>query len=198
MSKSFKGIYGFWILCVIIATVGLILFIHNTILDNKLEVEKEVTMVLEQNIRKLTLDVDALNQDKLEYNNTIMELESEIEKLKKENTQLKKSNSVSRSSNNTNRKLLGTFTATAYTDDVNSQGKWVGQTATGVKPQVGVIAVDPKVISLGTKLFVEGYGQAIAGDVGGAIKGNKVDLFMSTRNQCINFGRKQVKIWKIN
>ena len=84
--------------------------------------------------------------------------------------------------------------ATAYTDDVESQGKWVGQTASGMKPQVGVVAVDPKVIPLGTKLYVEGYGEAIAGDTGGLIKGNKIDLFMDTREECIEFGRQVVRV----
>ena len=84
--------------------------------------------------------------------------------------------------------------ATAYTDDVESQGKWVGQTASGMKPQVGVVAVDPKVIPLGTKLYVEGYGECVAGDTGGAIKGNKIDLFMDTREECIEFGRQVVRV----
>ena len=84
--------------------------------------------------------------------------------------------------------------ATAYTDDVESQGKWVGQTASGMKPQVGVVAVDPKVIPLGTKLYVEGYGEAIAGDTGGAIKGNRIDLFMPTRSEASRFGRQVVQV----
>ena len=75
--------------------------------------------------------------------------------------------------------------ATAYTDDVESQGKWVGQTASGMKPQVGVVAVDPKVIPLGTKLYVEGYGEAIAGDTGGAIKGMRIDVFLPDKDSCM-------------
>lgn len=94
--------------------------------------------------------------------------------------------------------LLGTFEATAYTDDANSQGKWVGQTATGRKPQVGVVAVDPRVIPLETDLFIEGYGYAVAGDVGGAIKGKRVDLFMDTRAECRSFGRNQLRVWIVN
>lgn len=90
-----------------------------------------------------------------------------------------------------------TFEATAYTDDVQSQGKWVGQTASGMKPQVGVIAVDPKVIPLGTKLIVEGYNNndiCIAGDTGGAIKGKRLDLFFNTRKEALAFGRRNVKV----
>lgn len=93
---------------------------------------------------------------------------------------------------------LGTFEATAYTDNVQSQGKWVGQTATGRKPAVGVIAVDPKVIPLNTRLYVEGYGECVAGDTGGAIKGKIVDVFLNTQNECKTWGRKQVEIWRID
>lgn len=94
--------------------------------------------------------------------------------------------------------LLGTFEATAYSDNVESQGQWVGQTTTGRKPQVGVIAVDPKVIPLESNLFVEGYGYAVAGDTGGAIKGKRVDLFMNTRPECTKFGRQKVRVWKLD
>ena len=54
---------------------------------------------------------------------------------------------------------------------------------------VGMVAVDPKVIPLGTKIYVEGYGIAIAGDTGGAIKGNIIDLFFNTNKECYQFGR---------
>lgn len=100
-----------------------------------------------------------------------------------------------------NRTLLGTFETTAYTDDVNSQGKWVGQTATGRKPQVGVVAVDPKVIPLETKLIIDGYNNnepVVAGDVGGAIKGNIIDVFLPDKASCRKWGRKQVKVWIVN
>ncbi len=91
--------------------------------------------------------------------------------------------------------------ATAYTDTVGCNGAFVGKTATGRKPQYGVIAVDPRVIPLGSKLYVEStdgswvYGYAVAGDTGGAIKGNKVDLFFNTYNECIKFGRRQAKVY---
>jgi len=49
-------------------------------------------------------------------------------------------------------------------------------TASGLRAGYGVVAVDPKVIALGTKLYIPGYGLAVAGDTGGAIKGNKIDL----------------------
>ncbi len=88
-----------------------------------------------------------------------------------------------------------TMTATAYTDDKASQGKWVGKTATGMKPQVGVVAVDPRVIPLRSQLYIEGYGFAIAGDTGGSIKGNRIDLFKETRTEAYKFGRRKVNVY---
>lgn len=91
--------------------------------------------------------------------------------------------------------------ATAYDNSPQSQGKWVGKTATGMKPQRGVVAVDPRVIPLGTKLYIESldnsadYGFAVAGDTGGAIKGNRIDLFHNTRSEVSNFGRRNVKVY---
>ena len=97
-----------------------------------------------------------------------------------------------------------TMNATAYDDSPQSQGKWVGTTAIGVKPRVGIVAVDPRVIPLGTKLYIESldgskdYGYCIAGDTGGAIKGNRVDLFFNTRGEVRNFGRRTVKVHILN
>jgi 3D (Asp-Asp-Asp) domain-containing protein len=78
--------------------------------------------------------------------------------------------------------------STAYTYTGN-------KTATGVEPREGLIAVDPKVIALGSKVYVEGYGYAIAADTGGAIRGNRIDVFFATLRQCINWGRKSVHIY---
>jgi len=72
------------------------------------------------------------------------------------------------------------------------------KTATGVEPREGLIAVDPKVIALGSKVYVEGYGYAIAGDTGGAIRGNRIDVFFPTLRQCIDWGRKSVHIYVLN
>lgn len=86
-------------------------------------------------------------------------------------------------------------TATAYTPYCNGCS---GISAAGINlranPSLKVIAVDPRVIPLGTKVWVEGYGYAIAGDTGGAIKGMKIDLLMQTKSEAYNFGRRQVKM----
>jgi len=90
-------------------------------------------------------------------------------------------------------------TATAYTPNCNG---CTGITATGVNvksnPNMKLIAVDPKVIPLGSKVWVEGYGYAIAADTGGAIKGNKIDILVSSKSAAENWGRKKVRIKVLN
>ncbi len=88
-----------------------------------------------------------------------------------------------------------TVTATAYT--ANCRG-CSGITAIGTNlkknPNQKVISVDPKLIKLGTKVYVEGYGYAIAADKGSAIKGNKIDVFIPTQKAALKWGRKTVKV----
>lgn len=87
------------------------------------------------------------------------------------------------------------MSSTAYT--ANCKG-CSGITKTGLNlrknPSLKVIAVDPKIIPLGSKVWVEGYGIAVAGDVGSAIKGKKIDVFMSKKSTAKNWGRKTVTV----
>jgi len=69
------------------------------------------------------------------------------------------------------------------------------RTATGNNPAVGMVAVDPTVIPLGSKMYIEGYGYAWAADTGGAVKGNVIDVFLEDHSQCVNWGRKTVKVY---
>jgi 3D (Asp-Asp-Asp) domain-containing protein len=73
-----------------------------------------------------------------------------------------------------------------------------GVTSQGINlkenPDAKVISVDPSVIPLGSKVYVEGYGTAIAGDTGGAIKGKKIDVFFPEREQALQWGRKNVTV----
>lgn len=85
-----------------------------------------------------------------------------------------------------------TVEATAY---IPSDGGGSGITATGMVAQHGVIAVDPRVIPLGTRVYIPGYGEAIAADTGGAIRGNRIDLCMNTYREAINFGRRNVEVY---
>lgn len=82
---------------------------------------------------------------------------------------------------------------TAYTkNDPGMDGK--GITFTGTKVRPGVAAVDPKVIPLGTVLFVPGYGYARAEDTGGAIRGNHIDLYFESRNEALKWGKKRMHV----
>lgn len=68
-------------------------------------------------------------------------------------------------------------------------------TSTGQKPVWGTIAVDPKVIPYGTKVYIPQFGRTfIANNTGGAIKGNKIDIFMNSKKECYNWGRRTIEI----
>jgi 3D (Asp-Asp-Asp) domain-containing protein len=82
--------------------------------------------------------------------------------------------------------------ATAYTAQDPGNGSY---TARGHKLRKGLVAVDPRVIPLGTRLFIKGYGFAIADDIGGAIKGNKIDLAFDSRAEALQFGVQKVTVY---
>ncbi|MBU5668684.1 G5 domain-containing protein [Peptoniphilus sp. MSJ-1] len=88
--------------------------------------------------------------------------------------------------------------ATAYDPTAGSK------TAMGTRARVGAVAVDPRVIPLGSKLYIESmdgfptYGYATAEDTGGAIKGNRIDLFYNTNAQARKFGRRNVKVYVLD
>jgi 3D (Asp-Asp-Asp) domain-containing protein len=69
-----------------------------------------------------------------------------------------------------------------------------GRTASGLPVRKGVVAVDPSVIPLGTRMHVPGYGKAIAADVGVAIKGRIIDLWMPNDASARKWGRKTLTI----
>jgi 3D (Asp-Asp-Asp) domain-containing protein len=85
--------------------------------------------------------------------------------------------------------------ATAYAPTVQETDGDPWMTASGMKSGHGVVAVDPKVIALGSKLYVEGYGYAIAGDTGGAIKDNRIDVFFYSPDETARWGRRWVRVF---
>ena len=82
--------------------------------------------------------------------------------------------------------------ASAY---LPSDGGGSGITASGIPARRGVVAVDPNVIPLGSRLYIPGYGEAIAADTGGAIVGQKIDLCMESYDEAIQFGRRNVEVY---
>jgi len=102
--------------------------------------------------------------------------------------------SVSRGSTSRVGKVL-TMVATAYDGCYECNKPYYGAPSyIGLPLARGIVAVDPNVIPMGTRLYVEGYGEAIAADQGNAIKGNRIDLFFDTHQQALNYGMKTVKV----
>lgn len=95
------------------------------------------------------------------------------------------------------------MTATAYDATFESCGKHpdhpqYGITYSGLRVRPGIVAVDPKVIPLGTYLYVEGYGEALAADIGGAIKGNRIDLYYESPEDVAKYGKRTVKVYVLD
>ncbi|MFZ3172044.1 MAG: 3D domain-containing protein [Carboxydocellales bacterium] len=86
-------------------------------------------------------------------------------------------------------KYLGTFEATAYNLTKN-------RTTSGDKTRIGIVSVDPTIIPLGTKLYVEGYGPALASDTGELIQGRMLDVWLPG-GKAWDWGRHKVKVWII-
>ena len=72
-----------------------------------------------------------------------------------------------------------------------------GITAIGFRAKKGIVAVDPRVIPLGTKLYIPGYGEALAADTGSWIKGNRIDLVFESLEECYRFGRRRLKVYLV-
>lgn len=83
---------------------------------------------------------------------------------------------------------------TAYCDTCSGTGRG----ATGMLVHRGVVAVDPRVIPLGSRLYIPGYGSAIAGDTGGAIIGRRIDLAFNSYGDAIRFGRRPVTVYVLH
>lgn len=94
---------------------------------------------------------------------------------------------VKQSSRGGNREYIGKFEATAY--------NLTSTTATGQRTRVGIVAVDPRVIPLGTRLYVEGYGYAVAEDTGEKIVNKKIDVWIIKKEDCYKWGRRKVNVW---
>jgi 3D (Asp-Asp-Asp) domain-containing protein len=83
--------------------------------------------------------------------------------------------------------------ATAYT--AYCGGRCSGRTALGWPARYGIVAVDPRVIPLRSHLYIPGYGYAVAGDTGGAIRGSRIDLGFNTYRDARQFGRRDVVVY---
>ena len=91
--------------------------------------------------------------------------------------------------------LFRSMEATAY---LPTDGNGSGLTAMGIMAARGVVAVDPQVIPLGSRVYIPGYGIAIAADTGGAIVGDRIDLCMESYGEAMDFGRRNVEVYVLD
>ena len=105
------------------------------------------------------------------------------------------SDNIKIESNPTNNyKEVYTMMSTAYAGDTIT---YIGTTPVRDPDGISTIAVDPSIIPLGSKVYILGYGLAIASDTGGLIKGNRIDLFLNSEDECINWGVQTVSLYLI-
>jgi len=165
----------------------------------KIEDKKEIHVVVKGDTLFKIAEKNNLSVDKLMSKNGISnDIIHPGDKLVVDGS---KTGSAQSSSDNVKKKAVAsatnemTVTATAYTAYCDGCS---GITASGIdlrsNPNKKVIAVDPSIIPLGTRVWVEGYGEAVAGDIGSSIKGNRIDVFMENEQDALNWGRKTVTI----
>ena len=152
---------------------------------------------------------EVLLYDGVEQNRTLLSTERTREPVDEVKIVGTRGGKVTEKGDNFSYSKVLTCNATAYDLSFQSCGKYPGQpgygiTASGTHAQYGTVAVDPRVIPLGTRMYIESadgsfvYGYCVAEDTGGAIKGNKVDLFFDTNSECMQFGRRNVKVYILN
>lgn len=78
------------------------------------------------------------------------------------------------------------------------EGSGAGRCKNGMRAGYGIVAVDPRVIPLGSRLYIDGYGYALAGDTGSAIRGNRIDLGHETYREAANVGRRKVHVYLLS
>lgn len=94
--------------------------------------------------------------------------------------------------------IVEEYVITAYCHCVKCCGKSDGITASGVKAIEGITIATDKSIPFGTKVYIDGVGERIVQDRGGAIKGNRIDLYFDSHQEALNFGRQTKKVTIIN
>ncbi|WP_199089071.1 3D domain-containing protein [Bacillus mycoides] len=184
-------------------------------LEQKFLSVKSQSEQLSEKQNELSATIDKLSQEKSDMNAENEKLKNEVEQLKKikadaekakqaKQEQVKSAEKKSSSSSTVSaggyenwRKINVQATAySTYEAGDKLAGQWQGLTATGTSVRWGVIAVDPSVIPLGSKVYIPQFNQTfIAEDTGNAIKGNIIDIFMDTNSQANDWGRRNIEIY---
>ncbi|KMP65161.1 hypothetical protein TU57_10425 [Bacillus cereus] len=184
-------------------------------LEQKFLSVKSQSEQLSEKQKELSAVIDTLSQEKSDMNAENEKLKNEVEQLKKikadaekakqaKQEQVKSAEKKSSSSSTVSaggyenwRKINVQATAySTYEAGDKLAGQWQGLTATGTSVRWGVIAVDPSVIPLGSKVYIPQFNQTFtAEDTGNAIKGNIIDIFMNTNSQANDWGRRNIEIY---
>lgn len=168
-----------WVLVIVLFTIN-----HKLSTLTKLESGVNATTIQVDNYKAEILDL------KLKLENKEKEIQELTSKMSKELVEKAFTSRPTISRGSSNR-----FQATAYCACSICCGKSTGITATGTKATEGrTIAVDPRVIPLGTKVFIQGYGERVAEDTGGMIKGNIIDVYFNSHQEALKFGRKNINL----
>lgn len=189
-------------------------FSYPILLSKGMQQDEEITTVA--TTEEITTEITTEETTELEVKEEISEVETttkkEITTVEASTTEAstKTENSNTTKSEPTTQKVVTTETST---EDSYSSGEWIKYTATAYCPcsyccgkSDGItasgkkatpnhtIAVDKSQIPLGTKVEIKGYGIYVAEDTGGAIKGNKIDIYFSTHQEALNFGKRTIYI----
>jgi len=164
--------------------------------EAKIEQDKRELMELEANCKSTKAELDSKIQEKELLINDVrarkLQTEENLQTLMNQATAIRANmDRIQPTSRGTARGSLRML-ATGYCPCARCCGKSTGITASGLPAGKGVVAVDPKVIPLGTKLYIAGYGEAIAGDTGGNIVGNRIDLGFDSHSQALSWGKRWV------
>lgn len=208
MSKSRMLLSIGGVVCLLL-TVSLIFFVNGavTLVGENKQIKAENTKI-QYNNGQLNKEIQNLNKSLKQDGQQIQELNQKLQEQTDQNKQLQddynqmkqeRDKALSQASAKPQGRDIMVI-ATAYTPYCNTG--CTGITATGINvgsnPNAKVVSVDPNIIPLGSKLYVEGYGYAVAGDTGGAIKGNHVDLLVPNTETAVSWGRRTVKITILN
>lgn len=171
----------------------------NNSLNVSVNEQKKTIESLKNEKAKLQKDINQLQAEKNNWDTQVTELTEKNKQQEKNNqtnnTAKKPEKPNTQTSTSTQGTNLGQFKITAYCSCSSCCGKGSsGKTASGTTPMAGrTVAVDPKIIPLGSKVIIDGH-TYIAEDTGGAIKGNKIDIYFSSHQEALNWGVKHKNV----
>ncbi|WP_066070605.1 3D domain-containing protein [Neobacillus soli] len=167
-------------------------------LDQNMQKRQQALTVMQEKYKQIAKQMALAEQDKAGIESQMKDIQAKIDREKAEakTRQTSSSTSTTAPKEKLGVAVKGTemyVTATAYSPEESYHITAAGYNIRKNR-HMKLIAVDPSVIPLGSKVWVEGYGIAVAGDTGGAIKGHKIDVLLPSTAAALSWGRKTVKI----